>query len=168
MLRAVILILLASFAAPRTAQAAVLDEFFARGYSIVASTTLPGSFTGCIRQRKLVFADGSIFSCARNTAQTAYEPRVYILRLGSDPPSVILVGSHPLPGELLRLQLHDYPVPLRMNADPLAARPAAPAYALQPIGPIPSIDTLTQQQNAPLSEQQDRVPAHQSKNLPSR
>ena len=80
-------------AMPWPARAAVLDEFLARGYGIAAATVLPGSFTGCVRQHRLLFADGSVFACARTMAQTAYEPRVYILRLGGEPPSVMLVGS---------------------------------------------------------------------------
>ena len=43
-----------------------------------------------------------------------------MLRLGGDPPSVVLVGSRVMAGQLLRLKLHDYPVPLRMNPEPLA------------------------------------------------
>ena len=119
---------------------------------------MPGSFAGCVRQRRLLFADGSVFACARTQAQTAYDPRVYVLRLGADPPSVVLAGSAVLAGELLRLRLHDYAVPLRMNPDPLAEQPIEPAGALQPNGAIPSVNTLTQQQNAPLSQQQDQLP----------
>ena len=158
MLRLAAAALLAASGAPRAAHAALLDEFLARGYSIVAATVLPGSFTGCVRQHRLVFGDGSIFACARTAAQVGYNPRVYILRLEGAPPSVVLVGARVQAGELLRLQLHEYPVPLRMNADPLAQTPPAPAFALQPIAPVPSINTVTQQQNAPLSEQQDRLP----------
>ena len=142
----------------RPATAATLDDLLARGYTIAAATRMPGSFTGCVRQNRLVFADGSAFACARTQAQTAYEPRVYILRFGGDPPSVVLAGSTILAGELLRLRLHDYPVPLRMNPDPLVEQPTQPAGALQAIGSIPSINTLTQQQNAPLSQQQAQVP----------
>ena len=168
MVRIAAFTLLAACVVPSVAGAATLDEFFARGYTVAASTTLAGNFTGCIRQHRLEFADGSVFSCARTTAQIAYEPRVYILRLGGDPPSVLLVGSRVLGGELLRLRQHDYPVPLRMIADPQLTGPAVPGLALAPIGPIPSINMLTQQRNAPLSEQQSRLPTLPSKNSSSR
>ena len=111
-----------------------------------------------MRQRRLVFADGSVFACARTQAQTAYDPRVYVLRLGADPPSVVLAGSAVLAGGLMRLRLHDYAVPLRMNPDPMADPPTRPAGAVQPNGPIPSVNTLTQQQSAPLSQQQGQLP----------
>lgn len=139
-------------------RAAVLDDFLAQGYAIVAATTLPGSFTGCVKQRRLVFADGSVFACARTAAQTAFGPRVYILRTAGDPPSVVLVGAFVQAGELLRLKLHDYPVPLRMNADPLPLHHATPATAVQPLGAVPSINTVMQMQHAPLQQQQDRLP----------
>ena len=161
-------LLAGAFATPQAARPAGRGEVLARGYSIVAATVLPGSFTGCVRQHRLAFADGSIFACARTAAQAGYDPRVYILRLQGAPPSVVLVGARVQAGELLRLQLHDYPVPLRMNADPLAAPPPDPGLALQPVAPLPSIDTLTRQQNAPLSEQQARLPIPAPKNGPNR
>ena len=136
----------------------MLDDFLARDYAIVAATRIPGSFSGCVRQHRLVFADGSVFACARTEAQLAYEPRVTILRLGGGPPSVVLVGSHVLAGELLRLRLHDYTVPLRMNATPLTEVVPKPSTALQPLGASPSINVVTQQLNAPLSEQQAHLP----------
>ena len=150
--------LLTGLCLAQPAGAATLDDLLSRGYAIAAATRIPGSFTGCVRQHRLVFADGSVFACARTQAQTAYEPRVYILRLGGDPPSVVLAGSAILAGELARLRLHDYAVPLRMNPDPLAQQASQPAGALQPNAAIPSINTLTRQQNAPLSQQQDQLP----------
>jgi hypothetical protein len=168
MVRIAAFTLAAMVGAPCVAGAATLDDFFARGYTVAASTTLAGNFTGCVRQHRLLFADGSVFACARTTAQIAYDARVYILRLGGDPPSVVLVGSRVMTGELLRLQQHDYPVPLRMNAEPQLGGPVAPGLALAPVGPIPSINTLTQQQNAPLSEQQERLPTLPHKNRSSR
>ena len=160
--------LVATVAAPPPARAAVLDEFFDRGYTIVAATTLPGSFTGCARQQRLTFADGSVFACARNSSQTAYEPRVYILALRGERPSVVLVGSRVQSGQLLRLRSRDYAVPLRMNADPLTEPPPVPSVALQPTGPVPSINTVTQQQDEPLSEQQARLPEPPPKNSSKR
>ena len=153
MARLVILALCAEFAAPLPAAAAVLDDFLARDYTVAAATRLPGSFTGCIRQHRLVFADGSVFACARTKAQTAYEPRVTIFRLGGGPPSAVLVGSHVLAGQLLRLRLHEYAVPLRMNADPLGGVPAKPSAALQPLRATPSITAIMQMQDAPLAQQ---------------
>ena len=144
--------------APWQAMAAVLDDFLSHDYTVVAATRVPGSFTGCIRQHRLVFADGSVFACARTEAHIAYEPRVTILRLAGGPPSVVLVGSHILAGELLRLHLHDYPVPLRMTANPLVTLPARPSGALQPTGATPSINVLTQQQNTSISQQQAQLP----------
>ncbi len=158
MVRLAALALIFGFGAPLPAAAAVLDDFLGRGYAIVAATRIPGSFNGCVHQHRLVFADGSVFACARTEAQLAYEPRVTILRLDGGPPSVVLVGSHVLAGELLRLRLHDYTVPLRMDATPLTEVAAKPSTALQPVRALPSIDVLTQQQNAPLSEQQARLP----------
>lgn len=152
MARLAILAVSAGFAAPLPAAAAVLDDFLAHDYTVAAATRFPGSFTGCIRQHRLVFADGSVFACARTEAQTAFEPRVTIFRLGGGQPSVALIGSHVLAGQLLRLRLHDYAVPLRMNADPLGGTPAAASAALQPLRPLPSINILAQQQNAPLSQ----------------
>jgi hypothetical protein len=168
MVRFAVFTLVIGFGVPGLAGAATLDDFFARGYTVAASTTLAGNFTGCVRQHRLEFADGSVFACARTMAQIAYAPRVYILRLGGDAPSVVLVGSRVQAGELLRLRLHDYPVPLRMDPDPQLSGPAPPGLALAPVGPIPSIDTLMQQQNAPLSAQQTRLPTPPPKNRSSR
>ena len=158
MSRLATLALILGLGVPSGGQAAVLDDFLAQGYTVVAATRVPGSFTGCVRQHRLAFADGSVLACARTVAQTAYEPRVTILRLGAGPPSVVLAGSSVLAGQLLRLGLHDYPVPLRMNPDPLGDRPATPSTALQPLQPIPSINDLTKQQNASVSQQQDQLP----------
>ena len=149
---------LAACLAAAPAHAVLLDDLLSRGYTVATATRLPGSFGGCIRQHQLVFADGSVFACSTTKAQTAYEPRITILRLGGDPPSVVLAGSSVLAGQLLRLRSHPYPVPLRMNADPLPERHDLPATALQPIGAIPGIDTVTRRQNAPLSLQQAERP----------
>ena len=158
MMRIVALAMACLVTAP--AQAAVLDDFLSRGYTIVASTRWPGSFGGCVRQQRLVFADGSAFACARTQAQTAYEPHVYMLRLGGDPPSVVLVGSAVLAGQLLRLRSHDYPVPLRMDAAPLPELHSPPGRVIQPLGPIASINTVTSRQNAPLARQQEERPGN--------
>ncbi len=136
----------------------MLDDFLDRGYTVAAATRLPGAFNGCVRQHRLVFADGSVFACARTAGQTAFEPRVLILRVDGEPPSVVLVGSAVLAGELQRLRLHDYPVPLRMNADPLVER-AGPSLALQPVRAVPSLNVLDRALNAPLPDQQAQRPA---------
>ena len=139
-------------------KAAVLDDYLAHGYQIVAATVLPGSFGGCVARRRLVLADGSVFSCAATSSQVAFGPRVVILRLGADAPSVALIGSQPYPGELLRLRGHDYPVPLRMGTGVLADAPAPPA-ALKPVSPVRAvlgIDAIVRQSGLPLSQQQDR------------
>ena len=140
------------------AHALVLDDLLSRGYTIAAATRLPGAWGGCIRQQRLTFADGTVFACANTAGQTAYEPRVYILRLGGGPPSVALIGSAVLAGELLRLKLHDYAVPLRMNPNPMPDHAGADPGSLQPTGAIPSINTITQQRNAPLQRQQSQRP----------
>ncbi len=139
-------------------KAAVLDDYLAHGYQIVAATVLPGSFSGCVRRNRLVLADGSVFSCAATSSQVAFGPRVVILRLGADAPSVALIGSQPYPGELLRLRGHDDPVPLRMGTGVLADAPAPPA-GLKPLPPVRAvlgIDAMVQQSGLPLSQQQDR------------
>jgi hypothetical protein len=115
----------------------VLDELLGRGYVVEAATTLPGPFTGCLRQHQLVFADGSVFACARNGSQLAVTPRAYILGLPGAPPSVVLLGSVILPGELLRLRQHVYSLPLRMNASPLPGAPGLTTMANQPIKALP-------------------------------
>ena len=147
----------ACLAAP--AHAATLDDLLAKGYTVAAATRLAGSFGGCVRQRQLRFADGSVFACAGTKAQTAYEPRIVILRLAGEPPSVVLAGSAVLAGQLLRLGVHGYPVPLRMNPDPLPERHGLPAATLQPLGPIPSINAVTARQNVPLPLQQPARPS---------
>ncbi len=151
----------------RAACAASLDDLLDRGYTVVAATRLPGAFNGCVRQHRLVFADGSVFACAQNAGQTAFEPRVLILRLGGEPPSVVLVGSAVVAGELLRLRLHDYPVPLRMNADPLDGA-AGPSMALQPLRAVASLNVLDRALNAPLAEQQVLRPARPAGPRPGR
>ncbi len=150
------LLLGAGIAAP--ARAVLLDDLLDHGYTVAAATRLPGAWSGCVRQHRLVFADGTVFACARTAGQTGFEPRVYILRLGGGPPSVVLVGAAVLAGELLRLQLHDYAVPLRVNPDPLPNQLTASPDALQPTGAIPSINTLTARQHAPLQQQQTQNP----------
>ena len=152
------LLLAALLASAMPSKAAALDDYLAHGYQIVAATVLPGSFGGCVRHNRLVLADGSVFSCAATSSQVAFDPRVLILQLGGDVPSVALIGSQPYAGELLRLRGHDYPVPLRMGAGVLADPPAQTA-ALQPVQPVRSvlgIDAIGQQFGLPLSQQQDR------------
>ena len=152
------LLLAALLASAMPSKAAALDDYLAHGYQIVAATVLPGSFGGCVRHNRLVLADGSVFSCAATSSQVAFDPRVLILQLGGDTPSVALIGSQPYAGELLRLRGHDYPVPLRIGAGVLADPPAQTA-ALKPIQPVrsaPGINAIVQQFGLPLSQQQDR------------
>ena len=134
------------------ASAVSVDDLLAHGYSVAAATRLAGLWTGCVRQHRLSFADGSVFACARTQAQTGYEPRVTVLRRGGDPPSVVMVGSTVLSGELLRFKLHDYAVPLRMDGNPLPASASATPGALSPTGSIPSLNTVTEQLNGPLPQ----------------
>ncbi len=150
-------LLLAALLMAAPGRAAVLDDYLAHGYQIVAATVLPGSFGGCMARRPMALADGSVFSCAATSSQAAFEPRVLILRLGADPPSVVLIGSQPYAGELSRLRWHEYKVPLRIGAGLLADAPARTA-ALRPVSPLRPVlgaDALVQQSFLPLSEQQD-------------
>lgn len=117
-----------------------------------------GAWAGCVRQHRIVFADGTVFACARTAAQTGFEPRVYVLRLGGGPPSVVLVGSAVLAGELLQLGLDPFAVPLRVDASPLPEAPANLPGALAPVGAIPSINLLNGQQHASLQQQRTLLP----------
>ncbi len=150
-------LLLAALLATSPSRAAVLDDYLMHGYQIVAATVLPGSFGGCVRHNRLVLADGSVFSCAATSSQVAFDPRVFVLRLGADPPSLVLIGSQPYAGELLRLRGHDYPVPLRISEGVLADTPAH-ATALRPVAPVRPVlglDAIVQQSELPLAQQQD-------------
>lgn len=125
-------LILAAMLLAHPALGQALDDYLVRGYSVAAATRLNGPYGGCARGQRLVFADGSVFLCGRTVSQQGFAPRVTILRLAGEPPSVLLIGARPYAGQLVRLRLHDYTVPLRMRVAPWPPAPAAPVAALAP------------------------------------
>jgi hypothetical protein len=111
------------------ASATCPDELLASGYSVWDVTRLPGFFSGCVRNRTLVFADGSTFVCSETRGQLGLNLRVLILGRPGEAASVTLAGSRVLPGTLLRLRNRTYARPQRAMA-----RPTVSHHSLEPLG----------------------------------
>ena len=120
----------------------------AAGYTLVGTTTLPGVFDGCTRDRSLAFADGTLFACGEHYPHVAFEPKVEIYRSLGGSDWAVAIDHRLYAGALRRWRGQDL-VGGRATAvglDTTPSRQAAPIGAIagvlgQPaMTPLPPVD----------------------------
>ena len=147
------------------AGALVLDDYLQHGYVVLSQTRVPGTFTGCQRGRRIAMADGTSFLCTKEGMQASFVPRVYVLALPGQMPSVVLIGSRAYTGQLGQLGHRVFRNPISIDdADPsLPAAPHARLQAIPIIGVkrVESVNDLTASDRKRLNDSQaDPLPTH--------
>jgi hypothetical protein len=144
----------------------ILDDYLSHDYSVLAETSVSGTFPGCRLGLSVPFTDGSRFTCGQTTAQVGSASRVYILgRLGA-PPSVVVIGSHAYDGLLDQLGPRVFARAVPTNADPPTTTATAAELdpykiRLAPLTGTQSINVLQAEASKRLNEAEaDALPLH--------
>jgi hypothetical protein len=152
------------------AQAPSLGDYLQKGYTVARVTTFQGAFAGCTRKANLVFADGTVFRCDQNVHRRGFNPRVYLLRQGGDPPSVIFIAAETYEGAILQLGQRTLRVPYKIvssddgvpGADAL---PVGGSALIDAIAPVSSINQLQSESQSRLNTAQSQPLEHPASQL---
>ena len=143
MITRVLVLLLAVGTAFTKAKAETVESLIEQGAVIERVTRLSGEFRGCIRNRQLDFADGTVFVCGTRQAHFSYRPSVYILRDERKLETHIVIDDQQYAGTIVWLGRRALRPSRRVAIAPIPMTLAGiSAPGLRPLLPTPSIESL--------------------------